>query len=783
MRIDEIDLIGDFAINGLSPQTGQFLGLSGSGLFWLDPAPSQSGSSIYGNRYVWCNSVAGDQVTSGVNLINAYASASAFIVSATARGAVLVSPGVYDFDSTPLFLTASYIDIIGVSSDPHSVVLRSAGGDYIMQTINSNVDTALCNVTLGPANVYAFDNPAIHTGTYLRWDNVIVRGNDFVDSTLSLGSEGLNGEFKNIKVYDSDYSFYVLSGNLNGKYDNIELNNVTQKAFGSDGGGVKFGTYSNITINGTVSALFAGNGNINATFENIKCGNIDNDIFIGTPINGNFKNIEIGDVGNVAFYSGNTFSGTFENIKIGNVSQNAFSSTDGNITGTFTNIEIGSANNLFHCVTSGDIYGTYKDIVCNNTGAYGFMTTSGTISGTFENITLGDTGEGYFRTDAVGGISGTFKNIEMGDITTEAFYSGAGSIDGTFSNIKTGSIDASTFYSNGDMSGTYENIEIVKISSGSLFYSVGQMNGTFKNITCGTVTSSFMYSESTIGSTFSNIEVGNVGGDSFSSDSGVDVTTTDIKVGNVTGNFFYSVATFSGTFENIEVGDISQNLFSSLGNVNLSIDKLKSGSVASSIFSGVDLKANIKNVDIKEYSGNGFYYTGTSNLYCTIDNLTIGDCNGGVLFHADGDLYGTFSNFKTNNSGMTFEMTQLVRSLNMKNMDLGTCSQLLPNGTSATGNKVLIDNLNVKPSFAVSDFDGTIRNSRIEMLAPNRSSLVLVGGDLSIIERCVFLSTGTWSIGSGGSTPFISFTRASGGIEPTITNKLGSALEAKNILE
>jgi hypothetical protein len=310
------------------------------------------------------------------------------------------------------------------------------------------------------------------------------------------------------------------------------------------------------------------------------------------------------------------------------------------------------------------------------------------------------------------------------------------------------------------------------------------MNGTFKNITCGTVSGGgFMYSSGPIGSTFSNIKVGNVSGGAFRSDSSINATVTDITVGNAFDNLFYSAATFSGTFENIEVGDVSQNLFSSLGNVNLSIDNLKSGSVVSSIFSGVDLKANIKNVDIKEYSGNGFYYTGTSNLYCTIDNLTIGDCNGGVLFHADGDLYGTFSNFKTNNSGTTFEISQPVRSLNMKNMDLGTCSQLLPNGTSATGNKVLIDNLNVKPSFAVSDFDGTIRNSRIEMLAPNRPAIVLIGGDLSIIERCVFLSTGTWSIGSGGSTPFISFTRASGGIQPTITNKLGSALEAKNILE
>ena len=371
----------------------------------------------------------------------------------------------------------------------------------------------------------------------------------------------------------------------------------------------------------------------------------------------------------------------------------------------------------------------------------------------------------------------------MGDITTETFYSIA-AINGTFSNIKTGSIDAPAFYSGYDMSGTYEDIEINEITSGTLFYSVGQMNGTFKNITCGTVSGDFMYSDSTIGSTFSNIEVGLVSGNAFSSGTTIDVTATDITVGNVNGNFFNAASTFFGTFENIEVGDVTQNLFCSLGNVDLTINNLKAGSIASSIFNGVNLKANIKNVDIKDYSGNGFYYTGISDAYCTIDNLAIGNCNGSILFYSDSELYGTFSNFKTNNSSSTFEINSSIRSLNMKNMDLGTCSQLLQNGTSAVGNKVLIDNLNVKISFAISDFDGTIRNSSIENLVPDRSALVLIGGDSSIIERCVLLSSGTWSIASGGvSTPLISYTRASGGIQTNITNKLGSALEAKNILQ
>jgi hypothetical protein len=358
-------------------------------------------------------------------------------------------------------------------------------------------------------------------------------------------------------------------------------------------------------------------------------------------------------------------------------------------------------------------------------------------------------------------------------------------MSGTFSNIKSDG-QVRLFQTYGDISGKFSNIEVGNTDYSTFYSSTGKALGEFSDVTFG-INGGFFDLSGGIIAKIKNIISSTANGDCFISlNNQIQGTFSNIKVQDVTGNFFYSAATFSGTFENIEVGDISQNLFSSLGNVNLSIDKLKSGSVASSIFSGVDLKANIKNVDIKDYSGNGFYYTGTSNVYCIIDNLTIGNCNAGVLFRFDGDLYGTFSNFNTNNSGTTFEINQAVRSLNMKNMDLGTCSQLLPNGTSATGNKVLIDNLNVKPSFAISDFDGTIRNSRIEMLAPNRPAIVLIGGDLSIIERCVLLSTGTWSISSAdfdGSTPFISFTRASGGIQPTITNKIGSALEAKNILE
>ncbi len=775
MRIDEIDLIGTFTINGLSPQTDQFLGLSGGDLAWLDPAPSQSGFSIYGNRYVYCNSVEGNQVSSGTNLKNAYASASAFIVSATARGAVLVSPGVYDFNNSPLNLTASYIDIVGISSDANSVLLKATNADYTLKYWQG-VDSGLFNVGITGGNILGILGSA---STYLRWDNIIVNGDCFYESTTpKFAFENLNGEFKNITLRDySHFGFGYYS--IDGIYDNIQGNTLGD-VFYADVNGISRGTFSNISF-GTFSNLFNISGTFSGSIRNVKLGSgtsflssngtiiaevekvemndlTGNCFYSDDLLIGNFNDIKIRDASPSSIFFSSETNGTFENIKIGN-STYVFETGNSDLLGTFSNIEVGNVDSFIRSVTS--INGNFSNIKVGNITTAIFSADSD-LYGNFDNIEFG-TGNGGSAFSAGYIISGTFSNIKsVGDVGMFAVSNNGGSLSGKFSNIEVGySPNFSQFKVPGNISGEFYDINFQDVSD--IFTANDYLQGTFKNITVGTVSIEAFVTLGTMSGTFSNIKIGNVG-----------------VLG--AGDAFDSAHDMSGTFENIEVGDVSQNFFDSGGNVDLVIDGLKVGSVASYVFRGVDLKATIKNVDIKDAT-TAFYYVGTSDMYCTIDNLTIGDCKGGPLVHFDGDLYGTFSNFKTNNSGDTFENSAPVISLNMKNIDLGTCSHFLPNGTSAFGNRVLIDNLNVKQSYPVSDFDGTIRNSRIEMLVPNRSALLLIGGDSSIIERCVLLSTGTWSIGSGGSTPEISFTRASGGIQPTITNNLGSALEAKNILQ
>jgi hypothetical protein len=557
MRIDEIDIYGDFKLNGLTGNNGQFLGMSGSQLYWLDAGASTGGVGIYGTRYVYCESVTYSATMSGQILKNAYASASTIAgLSAEDRAVVLISPGVYDFLNSPLNITDSYIDLVGINSSADSVRLKASNADYVIELIGGGIDMGLYNVTLGTASLF---NVMGAGADYLRWDNVINYGNMFTDLISSI--VGLNGEFRNIKVYNSTEAFSVFSGDINGVFDNIEIYSVNTNVFYNEYDYL-FGTFSNIIIHGTFSGFYGTSG-LSGYFENIKGDNSITTTFAGSNyLNATLKNIEFNNL-NVFCNSNFNMDLIVDNIKINSISDGFVVVSTGNIVGTFSNIEIGSTNNLFYCDNSGDISGTFKNIVCNNTDAYGFRTTSGTISGTFENITLGDAGESYFRTDAVGGISGTFKNIEMGNLEG-AFYAFIGNIDGTFSNIKIGIADVEVFYSgDGDLSGTYEDIEIGTGNS-SVFSPFFDLNGVYRNITIGTVSNGAFYSQGFIQATFSNIKVGNVGGDSFFADDGIDATATDITVGEVANNIFSNTSGgISGYFENIYVKSVSgPNFFS-----------------------------------------------------------------------------------------------------------------------------------------------------------------------------------------------------------------------------
>ena len=766
MRFDEINILGEFKINGLTGSPGQALGLSGSEFTWITVSASSviDAVGLTGTDYVICQSVntgnpGTDAIENGNRLKSAYATASALYVSN--RVSVLITPGDYDLGATPLLLTTTNIDLIGLSSDASDVILRGSG-DYVLQ-LDANIDTSLYNVTLGTSSLFSVYNDG-NTGDYLRWNNVIAIGNMFSDDNTSY--ESLNGEFKNIKVYNSPFAFYTLGGDINGTYDNIEIIDVGYGFFSN--GGFLLGTYSNITLSGTLGTFFqTGADPINASFENIKSGNINN-IFSSYQINGTFRNIEISDADSV-FSSLGGMDGIFEDIKIGNVTSNVLSVNTGNLTGTFSNIEVGDSVNLFYCNTSGNISGSFKDIKIGDVTSNAFQS-SGTMSGSFKNITLEDcTTSNIFQNNDIDGV---FDSIEVGNFTT-AFYA-TNNLTGTYSNLKFGDGSTLFFVNNSNLNGYFENISCGAVTD--FFITNLNINGTFKNITTGLLGSSFKADNETLDGYYEDITLGNVT-DSFTSGMTMSGTFSNIQIGDATTNTFYSIGSLIGKYENIKIGTCSNAFVSTTSDINGYFDTIEIGGVSVQAFvSGNDLNGIFKNITMNNSSPVLFNSTNSTNG--TFENILFNDSND-VFGSTNGNLYGTFSNITSYGvilSGFVPGSGNI--SGYFKDITLGTVSSNLMGAASFTL-PVTIDNFKVK-SYIQAVFPGKIINSFIDARGLSQPAIIIT--DDTIVERSKFLSdTDIPSINSGGPiNAQISFTITNYGITSSITNDIGTPLNIDN---
>lgn len=781
MRIDEIDIYGDFKLNGLTGNTGQFLGMSGSQLYWLDAGASTGGVSIYGTRYVYCESVTYSATMSGEILKNAYASASSIGgLSVDDRAVVLISPGVYDFLNSPLNITDSYIDLVGINSSADSVRLEASNANYVIEMIGGNIDMGLYNLSIGTASLYNVNGAG---GDYQRWGNVINYGNMFTDNSATLAD--LLGEFRNIKVYDSVYSFSILGGNFDGTFDNIIIYTNGDSTFGQNGGLLR-GTFSNITINGIMSNYaFYGYTEFNVYMKNIKINSTGLAIYSAQNLLGNYEDIEIKNCSSAFRCESSDFNGTFKNITIGTASQEAFLSSNG-IIGTFSNINISFTNNFFYAQTQGSIQGTFENITVNELTAYAFVTDSGTISGTFENIKLPLAGAPHFKTFIDGDIVGTFKNIELGDGNSTDYFWSSQNLIGTFSNIKIGSVDGTAFHSSGVMSGTYEDIEIVEVI-GNLFYSTDQMNGTFKNITCGTVATAFMYSEGPIGSSFSNIKVGNVGLSSFFSDYSIDATATDITVGEVGSNIFSNnTGGISGYFENIYVKSILSTAFFSTGDYLYGTfkDIYLGSSTDCLIFSVASgpIDGTFQNIELFMGGVGGTLFTGSS-ITGIFDNITNNlftrsapAINLLALFETGGgQIIGTFSNLYLGGplSSAFSTVGNDAILVTFKNVNISIASGSIFDGAIVIG---LIEKSTIYGRIQLWSSGRIVDSSVYANFLPGALDVIyLTGASTTTIERCKFIGNSDVSTNSinGFGNAQISYTLTNKGIS-TVTNLIGT---------
>lgn len=731
MRFDEINLIGDFKIEGATGTSGQAIGFSGSTVEWINAASGGSQNQLSSSGYNYIIIAAtGSNAQNGSTLLSAYSTLQSFNIGTPAvdnRFTLFLTPGVYDFGSS--FLTVvSYVDIVGLTRNPYDVVIKSTGGtNFFIQT--QDVDFSLENVYLS-GEKYWEDNSSLG-GNYFRWKNLVIGGNTFDGTNF----DDLNGEFKNIKVLDGANFAYV-ANNIDGTYEDIEIGSVPN-AF--RWGNVMSGNYKNITIGGISSnAFYSSTGQINLNFlENLKVYNFTGtNILVAGIIQGIFKNISVpNNAGGKIFSTGLALgydlgspSSRFENIQIGNVSS-AFSDIY-TINGLFKSIKVGNCGNVFTGIQIFDQDVEFEDIKIGNCTEV-FTNDNDDIAGKFRNITIGDiSGDRAFA--SITNISSDFKNIIIGSASGNVF-SATSSIVSTFQNIKVGNVGndlfctplfnsnitglkagnvGNSFVETNTLDGEFQNIEIGNISYRSLHS--GIIVATFSDIKMGDVLNdTIIYSGSTIGGSVKNFEAGNVSGfliadngfDSgyfaenikfgnsslsvFSSNTSGRImeSVKNVKMGNISGSAFIPISggTFSGTFENIEIGSITGNCFytNTASFQNFTVRKLKIGSVTGDVLTtdqttnplgNSDSFTNVIIKDVDLGSAGDVFLTATNMRIrnSRFENITIGTCS--TVFRSVVDEFTEIKNLSsTGNFGYDFTgSAKLLNSnLNMSDRNFG----------------------------------------------------------------------------------------------------------------
>ena len=286
MRIDEINLLGQFKITGNTGNNSQAIGMSGGSTSFIDVVASGGGSSEglvkrSGYNYVIVEAT-GDALANGVKLRTAYNDVVTLLgqigtPAADNRVSILLTPGDYDLNGL-LEISVSYIDIVGISQNPLDTIVRASDDFTTFSFSNTGLDFGLYNIDLrsGGTGQQVIFSDSGSGSTYLRMKNLIISGNGFWDGDSFFSFYDLDGEFEDITVLDGCY-FAMASNSITGTYKNIKIGDVAY-AFYTQGSGDLTGTYKNITISNSINAFFS-NNNIGGIFEDIKVnGNTGNNL-------------------------------------------------------------------------------------------------------------------------------------------------------------------------------------------------------------------------------------------------------------------------------------------------------------------------------------------------------------------------------------------------------------------------------------------------------------------------------------------------------------------------
>ena len=441
---------------------------------------SQSGYNYFVVQTVNTGVPATDALTNGLRLIAGYNAAKALNIgtkSVDNRACVLLMPGDYDLDDQTLYLDTSFVDIIGINTNPLDTIVRCSNNSGAVISFGDAVDAMLSNFDLR--------NDDANDGFGIGGDS-----NSFV--------RGYNLNFSGFKPFSLD-GFT----DLNCIFEKITFNE-TGDLFYCDG--VLTGTFRDIKGT-TCSNFISSNGRLDIIVENIEVTNNCGFAFVCNAeeegrIIAKINNAKFKNVTEIIKTASGGISGTFNNITVtGNGLDSAFcadgSYDEENITGTFTNITISNIiTRLFTCTLNLNVVVDNLKLTSNtiaSTSNFAFVSSSGSINGKYSNIDLGTTNFYGIFVAAVN-IDGVFRSINFRNAGRNIFYG----------DIVTGFFESLTF--------THYSYDVD--SKSKLFNAISELNGSFTDIIIGCATNAFL-SEGTMQGTFKNLVIKEIEEDFF----------------------------------------------------------------------------------------------------------------------------------------------------------------------------------------------------------------------------------------------------------------------------
>lgn len=747
MRYDEINLTGQLTINGLTANVNQYLGASGGSLYWLDTVITSTGFDIYGKNYVFCNSYTFSATASGENLLFCYASASEFNLTGNERAAILIMPGVYDFDDKSLHITASNIDFVGINSSSDSVQIKSTNSDKTF-IYGEGVNSGFYNLTLMDAPSGGLSTCG--TPSFLSWKNLKVGQRAFFNPTVnSYSFQNLYGEFRDIEIVDGG-GFANVTGGIEGTFDNITSIGNAESSFFSQT--YLSGTFSNIKLRSNGVPFFsAQSGDITGTFKNIEINELDN-CFVGYNISGSFENIKVGLIYSDFFFG--TMSGIFKNIEFGYSANYAFRNTAGTIDGVFQNI-LGEANLncFFDDQPEARISGTFSDIKIKSPQTF---YTGGQLIGNFNNIEL-TTINGFVGTT----LSGTFSDIKIipQDLTVGfLFFYAYDTLNADITRLEIydapNAVAHNTLSSGVNVVGNYRDIKIGTTNTYGTIFAGQSINGNFENITIKDATILFQsrnilgnYSEIKCDSALNSFFL--VGKDS----DGINGNFSDIYLviresGSCFSNSNYLSSFLIGNFKNIEIKGIPDSCFRVGAEITGNFENIYIDSTNIACFTTIryNFSANFKNITIGK-SPYVMFVCEAASMDLVVDNLLVKDSKNGVsTCFSSSSISGTYSNIqllvplaqRSDDSSVYDTFYGSSWTVNLENIyvfgAVGIFTGPQQNWHTSDPN-CKIKNLNIDCSFGNSFFiyNGTLTDSIIE----SRTGFPPIKVNLDTrIERC-----------------------------------------------